>query len=148
MLPILSLFMPITLTPLPVSLLAPTQPFTVIIDSLAPSSCPANPCTALPHDFSSDSSDAPQWIFSMKAYFSITMTLYDKDDKVLILLSKMNKGCGHDFSEGWYMCLHDETIPDSEKAFFLIMKDFIRTFTSYSVANKAHIDLGSLHQDL
>ena len=55
---------------------------------------------ALPIDFSREPTDAVWWIKAMKAYFSSNSSISTSDnDKIMLILNKMSKGCKVFFSE-------------------------------------------------
>jgi len=75
----------------------------------------------LPEDFSGRSNDARQWILAISAYFNMCGTWYTSKQMKLILLNKMSKGRGADFSEGWLSKIADDAIPEDEKTKELIV---------------------------
>ena len=83
----------------------------------------------LPEDFSGKNDDAMCWLLAMKAYFIINERVYTEDaTTILIFLSKLSKGRGDTFTKGWYMRLANLAIPDSEKTFKKLCKNFEEAF--------------------
>ena len=102
---------------------------------------------ALSADFSGKSSNTPQWIKAIKAYFAINPTLYSSDnDKVMTTLNKISEGRGASFAEMWYDKMADSSIHSSEKTFDKFMENFKITFYPFDTKATAHLDLSKLVQ--
>ncbi|KAH0831024.1 hypothetical protein J3R83DRAFT_13522 [Lanmaoa asiatica] len=64
----------------------------------------------------------------MCTYLKMKMNIYSDEAKALVLLNKISKERGRDFSEGWYMKILDSAIPVKDKDYQVIIEDFIKTF--------------------
>ena len=84
----------------------------------------------------------------MKAYFVINEKVYTEDaTTILIFLSKLSKGRGATFAEGWYMKLANPGIPDSEKTFKKLCKAFEEAFVLKNLKDQACQTVYSLSMD-
>ena len=80
-------------------------------------------------DFSGKNEDTTQWLLAMKAYFRMHEEIYKKEKNIiLVFLTKMSKGRGETFAEGWYLKLINMAIPDSEQTFQKLGDAFEATF--------------------
>jgi hypothetical protein len=93
----------------------------------------------LPDDFSGNAEDAARWLLAISAYFAMNATIYSDDAKILTVLNKMSKGRGKFFSESWYYKLANDALPDNEKTWSALQKDFKEMFCSFDLqANARH----------
>ena len=85
----------------------------------------------------------------MKAYFSINSSIYtSNNNKVIITLNKMSKGCGVSFSEMWYDKMADISIANTDKTFDKFTSNFESTFFPYDTKVTAQFELTKLSQKL
>jgi hypothetical protein len=100
----------------------------------------------LPDDFSGNAEDAARWLLAISAYFTMNATIYSDDAKILTALNKMSKGRGKFFSESWYYKLANDTLPDAEKTWSALQKDFTETFCPFDLQASAHHRMTELSQ--
>jgi len=91
----------------------------------------------LPEDFSGRSEDSRRWILAMSTYFSMCRSRYTDKQMKLILLNKMSKGRGADFSEGWLSKIADINVPDDQKTKELIVYNFEKVFLPTDKSSRA-----------
>jgi len=101
----------------------------------------------LPEDFSGRSEDSRRWILAMSAYFSMCRSRYTDKQMKLILLNKMSKGRGADFSEGWLSKIADTNVPDDQKTKELIVYDFEKVFLPTDKTSGARAALANLRME-
>jgi len=101
----------------------------------------------LPEDFSGRSDDARRWILTMSTYFNMCRTWYTSRQIKLILLNKMSKGRGTDFSEGWLSKIADDAILEDEKTKELIVYDFEKVFLPMDKTSRAWAALADLQME-
>jgi len=65
----------------------------------------------------------------------------------LILLNKMSKGRGADFSEGWLSRIADDAIPEDDKTKELVIRDFEKVFLSTDKTSRARAALADLQME-
>jgi hypothetical protein len=93
----------------------------------------------LPDDFLGNTEDAACWLLAISAYFAMNTTIYSDDAKILTTLNKLSKGRGKFFSESWYYKLANDALPDAEKTWLALQKDFKETFCPFDLqANACH----------
>jgi len=95
-------------------------------------------------DFSGRSEDSRRWILAMSAYFSTCGPRYTEKQMKLILLNKMSKGRGADFSDGWLSKIADNSVPDKLKTKELIVDDFEKVFLPTDKTSRARAALANL----
>jgi len=98
----------------------------------------------LPEDFFGRSDDARRWILAMSAYFNMCRTQYTSKQMKLILLNKMSKGWGTDFSEGWLFKIADDAVPEDKKTKELIVYDFEKVFLPTDKTSRAQAALANI----
>jgi len=98
----------------------------------------------LPEDFSGRNEDARRWILAMSTYFNMCGPRYTKKQMKLILLNKMSKGRGANFSEGWLSKIADDTILEELKSKELIVHDFEKVFLPTDKTSRARAALADL----
>jgi len=101
----------------------------------------------LPEDFSGRNEDARRWILAMSAYFNMCSPRYTEKQMKLILLNKMSKGRGADFSEGWLSKIADDTVPEEQKSKELIVHDFEKVFLPTDKTSRARAALADLRME-
>jgi len=101
----------------------------------------------LPEDFSRQSEDARRWILAMSAYFNMCGPRYTSKQMKLILLNKMSKGRGADFSEGWLSRIADDAILEDDKTKELIICNFEKVFLPTDKTSRAQAALANLHME-
>jgi len=101
----------------------------------------------LPEDFSGRSEDSRRWILAMSTYFSMCGSRYTDKQMKLILLNKMSKGQGADFSEGWLSKIADINVPDDQKTKELIVYDFEKVFLPTDKTSRAQAALADLRME-
>jgi len=101
----------------------------------------------LPEDFSGRSEDSRRWILAMSAYFSMCGSRYTDKQMKLILLNKMSKGRGADFSEGWLSKITDINVPDNQKTKELIVYNFEKVFLPTDKTSRARAALADLRME-
>jgi hypothetical protein len=93
----------------------------------------------LPDDFLGNAEDAARWLLTISTYFTMNATIYSDDVKILTALNKMSKGRGKFFLESWYYKLANDTLPNAEKTWSALQKDFKETFCPFDLqANTCH----------
>jgi hypothetical protein len=100
----------------------------------------------LPDDFSGNAEDAACWLLAISAYFAMNATIYSDDAKILTALNKMSKGRGKFFSESWYYKLANDTLPNAEKMWSALQKDFKETFCPFDLQASARHRMTELSQ--
>ena len=100
-----------------------------------------------PEDFSRRSEDARRWILAMSVYFNMCGPRYTAKQMKLILLNKMSKGCGADFSKGWLSKIVDDNVPKDVKSKELIILNFERVFLPMDKTSRAQAPLADLRMD-
>jgi hypothetical protein len=108
--------------------------------------CPVELKARLPDDFSGNAEDATCWLLAISAYFAMNATIYSDDTKILTTLNKMSKGRGKFFSEIWYYKLANNTLPDAEKTWSALQKDFKETFCPFDLQANTHHRMTELSQ--
>jgi len=101
----------------------------------------------LPEDFSGRNEDASWWILTMSAYFNMCGPWYTEKQMKLILLNKMSKGWGADFSKGWLFKIADDTISEEHKTKELVVHDFEKVFLPTDKTSRAQAPLANLHME-
>ena len=83
----------------------------------------------------------------MKAYFALNSMLYTSDNnKIMIMLNKMNEGCGAFFAEMWYDKMADTTTSNDQKTFKKFSDNFQTTFYPFDIKATTCLDLSKLVQ--
>jgi hypothetical protein len=100
----------------------------------------------LPDDFSGNAEDAARWLLAISAYFAMNTTIYSDDAKILTALNKMSKGRGKFFSESWYYKLANDALPDAEKTWAALQRDFKETFCPFDLQASARHRMMELSQ--
>ena len=80
----------------------------------------------------------------MSAYFNMCGTRYTSKQMKLILLNKISKGQGADFSEGWLSRIADNDVLEDEKTKELIVYDFEKVFPPTDKTSRAQAALADL----
>jgi len=80
----------------------------------------------------------------MSAYFNMCGIWYTGKQMKLILLNKMSKGQGADFSEGWLSRIADNTILEDEKTKELVILNFEKVFLPTDKTSRAQAALADL----
>jgi len=80
----------------------------------------------------------------MSTYFNMCGPRYTEKQMKLILLNKMSKGQGADFSEGWLSKIADDTIPEEHKS---KEQDFEKVFLSMDKTSRAWAALADLRME-
>ena len=111
-------------------------------------SYPSELKAGLPKDFSRNSEDLNRWMLSLQAYFKMNCSVYNNKAKLLTALSKMSKGRGKPFLEGWFYKLNDATIPDNEKTWDKMVASFKMTFYPFDIRNGVRRTMNHLVQNL
>jgi len=101
----------------------------------------------LSEDFSGRNEDARRWILAMSTYFNMCRPRYTEKQMKLILLNKMSKGRGADFSKGWLSKIADDTVPEEHKSKELIVHDFEKVFLPTDKTSRAWAALANLHME-
>ena len=102
----------------------------------------------LPEDFSRKNEDTTCWLRAMKAYFIMNEEIYHNEKHmVMVLLSKMSKGRGATFTEGWYLKLSNNKVPKDKKTFKKICTAFEETFILKDLKDQACQTIYSLNMD-
>jgi len=101
----------------------------------------------LPEDFSRQSEEAKQWILAMSAYFNMCGTWYTNKQMKLILLNKMSKGRGADFSKGWLSKIADNEVLEDNETKELIVRDFEKVFLPTDKTSRAWTALADLQME-
>ena len=102
---------------------------------------------ALPADFLGKSSDVPQWIKAMKAYFALNSVLYtSNNNKIMTMLNKMSEGYGASFAKMWYDKMADTTTSNTQKTFKRFSNNFETTFYPFDIKATTCLDLFKLVQ--
>jgi len=102
---------------------------------------------SLPEDFSGRSKDARRWILAMSTYFNMCGPLYTEKQMKLILLNKMSKGRGADFSKGWLSKIANDTVPEEHKSKELTVHDFEKVFLPTDKTSRVWAALADLHME-
>jgi len=102
---------------------------------------------SLPKDLSGRSEDARQWILAMSTYFDMCEWQYTNKQMKLILLNKMSKEWGPDFSKGWLHKIANDGVPDEDKTKSLIIADFEKVFLPLDKTSRAWAALANLHME-
>jgi len=71
-------------------------------------------------------------------------TQYTNKQMKLILLNKMSKGRGADFSEGWLAKIADDEVPEDDKTKAVIVQDFEKVFLPTDKTSRAWAALADL----
>jgi len=80
----------------------------------------------------------------MGTYFNMCGAKYSNKQKKLILLNKMSKGHGIDFSEGWLHKMADEGVQKDKKTKKLVILDFKKVFLPMDKTSRAQAALADL----
>jgi len=83
----------------------------------------------------------------MSAYFNMCRPRYTDKQMKLILLNKMSKGRGADFSKGWLSKIADDTVPEEHKSKELIVHDFEKVFLPTDKTSRARAALANLRME-
>jgi len=83
----------------------------------------------------------------MSAYFNMCGTQYTNKQMKLILLNKMSKGRGADFSEGWLSKIANNEVPEDDKTKELIVRDFKTVFLPTDKTSRARAALADLRME-
>jgi hypothetical protein len=102
----------------------------------------------LPNNFSGNAEDAARWLLAISAYFAMNATIYSDNAKILTALNKMSKGRGKFFSESWYYKLANDALPDAEKMWSALQKDFKETFCPFDLQANARHRMTELSQKI
>jgi len=83
----------------------------------------------------------------MSTYFNMCGPWYTEKQMKLILLNKMSKGRGADFSEGWLSKIANDTVPEEHKSKELIVHDFEKVFLPTDKTSRAWAALADLRME-
>jgi len=83
----------------------------------------------------------------MSAYFNMCGTRYTNKQMKLILLNKMSKGQGANFSEGWLSKITNNEVPEDDKTKELIVQDFEKVFLPTDKTSRARAALADLQME-
>jgi len=83
----------------------------------------------------------------MSAYFNMCRPRYTEKQMKLILLNKMSKGRGADFSEGWLSKIADNAVLEELKSKELIVHDFEKVFLPTDKTSRARAALADLRME-
>jgi hypothetical protein len=100
----------------------------------------------LPDDFLGNAKDAARWLLTISAYFAMNATIYSDDTKILTALNKMSKGRGKFFSESWYYKLANDALPDAEKTWSALQKNFKEMVCPFDLQASARHRMTELSQ--
>jgi len=83
----------------------------------------------------------------MSAYFNMCRPRYTSKQMKLILLNKMSKGRGTNFSEGWLHTIADDAILEDEKTKELIILNFEKVFLPMDKTSRAQAALANVRME-
>jgi len=83
----------------------------------------------------------------MSAYFNMCGPRYTSKQMKLILLNKMSKERGADFSEGWLSKIADDAVSEDDKTKELIVQDFKKVFLPTDKSSRAWTALADLRME-
>ena len=82
------------------------------------------------------------------AYFNMCGPQYTSKQMKLILLNKMSKGWGANFSEGWLHKIADNAVLENDKTKELVILDFEKVFLPMDKTSRAQATLADLHMEV